>query len=158
MKEFSYTAYAEQNKPTDFSSTLEGAGCCIIVDGKVLLLQRGFNNKFQAGTWGIPAGKLDAGETPEQAALRETLEETGISLTSDMIHSRGSIYITIEYEIPLSYRFYVYTVHLRTTPSVELEENQAAFTWVTHTEALRLPLFTGGREVLALGMTESRAE
>jgi 8-oxo-dGTP pyrophosphatase MutT (NUDIX family) len=42
----------------------------------VLLLWR---HRFITDTWGweIPAGRIDPGETPEQAASREVLEETG---------------------------------------------------------------------------------
>jgi 8-oxo-dGTP pyrophosphatase MutT (NUDIX family) len=42
----------------------------------LLLLWR---HRFITDTWGweIPAGRVDPGETPEQAAARETLEETG---------------------------------------------------------------------------------
>lgn len=45
-------------------------------DRGVLLLWR---HRFITDTWGweIPAGRVDEGETPEQAAARETLEETG---------------------------------------------------------------------------------
>lgn len=45
-------------------------------DRGVLLLWR---HRFITDTWGweLPAGRIDAGETPEQAAARETLEETG---------------------------------------------------------------------------------
>jgi 8-oxo-dGTP pyrophosphatase MutT (NUDIX family) len=45
-------------------------------DRGVLLLWR---HRFITDTWGweIPAGRIEAGETPEQAAVRETLEETG---------------------------------------------------------------------------------
>ena len=41
-----------------------------------LLLWR---HRFITDTWGweVPAGRVDAGESPEQAATRETLEETG---------------------------------------------------------------------------------
>jgi len=42
----------------------------------VLLLWR---HRFTTDTWGweVPAGRIDAGETPDEAAARETLEETG---------------------------------------------------------------------------------
>jgi 8-oxo-dGTP pyrophosphatase MutT (NUDIX family) len=45
-------------------------------DRGVLLLWR---HRFTTDTWGweVPAGRIDDGETPEQAAARETLEETG---------------------------------------------------------------------------------
>ncbi len=34
---------------------------------------------FRRGSWDMPKGKIDPGETPEQAALREVEEETGLS-------------------------------------------------------------------------------
>ena len=45
-------------------------------DRGVLLLWR---HRFITDTWGweVPAGRIEIGETPEQAARRETLEETG---------------------------------------------------------------------------------
>jgi len=45
-------------------------------DRGLLLIHR---HRFITDTWGweIPAGGIDPGETPEQAAARETLEETG---------------------------------------------------------------------------------
>jgi 8-oxo-dGTP diphosphatase len=47
------------------------------VDGRVLLAQRPAG-KAMAGLWEFPGGKLDAGETPEQALMRELEEELGI--------------------------------------------------------------------------------
>jgi 8-oxo-dGTP pyrophosphatase MutT (NUDIX family) len=45
-------------------------------DRGVLLLHR---HRFIVDSWGweVPAGRIDDGETPEQTAARETLEETG---------------------------------------------------------------------------------
>jgi 8-oxo-dGDP phosphatase len=50
-------------------------------NGKILLID---HYRFQTDTrsWEIPAGKVDAGESPEQAAARELLEETGHSADS----------------------------------------------------------------------------
>ena len=52
------------------------AGCIIERDGKYLLCQRGIPPR--PGTWTLPAGFMENGETTEQAALREVWEETGV--------------------------------------------------------------------------------
>ena len=45
-------------------------------DGKILLVRR--VNTPQQGKWSLPAGFVDAGEHPVEAAVRECLEETGL--------------------------------------------------------------------------------
>ncbi|RVT40166.1 (deoxy)nucleoside triphosphate pyrophosphohydrolase [Sphingobium algorifonticola] len=47
-------------------------------DGRVLLQQRP-PGKSLAGLWEFPGGKIDAGETPEAALVRELEEELGIA-------------------------------------------------------------------------------
>ena len=49
----------------------------IDVDGRVLIAQRP-EGKAMAGLWEFPGGKVDAGETPEAALIRELREELGI--------------------------------------------------------------------------------
>jgi 8-oxo-dGTP diphosphatase len=52
--------------------------CALVdTDGRVLLSQRP-EGKALAGLWEFPGGKVDAGETPEQALVRELQEELGI--------------------------------------------------------------------------------
>jgi ADP-ribose pyrophosphatase YjhB (NUDIX family) len=47
-------------------------------DGKVLLVQRA-HNPFR-GKWMLPAGFVDAGEDPQEAAVREVEEETSLQV------------------------------------------------------------------------------
>jgi 8-oxo-dGTP diphosphatase len=49
----------------------------IDVDGRVLIAQRPEGKKM-AGLWEFPGGKVDPGETPEVALIRELKEELGI--------------------------------------------------------------------------------
>ena len=56
------------------------AACALVdLDGRVLLARRPEGKKM-AGLWEFPGGKLNPGETPEQALIRELREELGIDV------------------------------------------------------------------------------
>jgi 8-oxo-dGTP diphosphatase len=57
---------------------LVSAVALIDADGRVLLAQRP-EGKSMAGLWEFPGGKVEVGETPEAALIRELLEELGIN-------------------------------------------------------------------------------
>ena len=58
------------------------AACALVdVDGRVLLARRPEGKKM-AGLWEFPGGKLNPGETPEAALIRELREELGIDVTA----------------------------------------------------------------------------
>ena len=57
---------------------LVSAVALIDPDGRVLLAQRP-EGKSMAGLWEFPGGKVEAGETPEAALIRELQEELGIN-------------------------------------------------------------------------------
>lgn len=46
--------------------------------GEILLLKRSKEYSDSYNSWGFPGGRIQKGETPEQALARETEEETGI--------------------------------------------------------------------------------
>ncbi|MDG1408223.1 MAG: 8-oxo-dGTP diphosphatase MutT [Octadecabacter sp.] len=58
-------------------TVLVSAVALIDVDGRVLLAQRP-EGKSMAGLWEFPGGKVEQGETPETALIRELQEELGI--------------------------------------------------------------------------------
>ncbi|MCR4636394.1 MAG: NUDIX hydrolase [Butyrivibrio sp.] len=67
-------------------------GCLFDESGRVLLQKRGDSNK-----WGFPGGAIELGETPEEAAIRELKEETGLDVT---IESLIGIYTDSDMKYP----------------------------------------------------------
>ena len=59
---------------------------CALVDrdGRVLLAQRP-EGKALAGLWEFPGGKIDAGERPEEALIRELREELGVDTSESCL-------------------------------------------------------------------------
>jgi 8-oxo-dGTP pyrophosphatase MutT (NUDIX family) len=60
----------------------------------LLLTRRALTLTHHAGQWALPGGRIDDGETPGQAALRELHEEVGLALTADAILGRLDDYAT----------------------------------------------------------------
>lgn len=58
----------------------------LLVDarGWLLLQLRGADAPASPGVWSIPGGGIEEGETPEEAARREMLEETGLLVDGDL--------------------------------------------------------------------------
>lgn len=64
------------------------AGVALIHNGRLLLLHRR-PNCDAGGCWAYPGGRIEAGETPQQAAVRELREETNLVLAGDQLFPLG---------------------------------------------------------------------
>jgi ADP-ribose pyrophosphatase YjhB (NUDIX family) len=58
--------------------SLPGAGVLVVKDDRVLTVRHERSGRYR---WELPSGLVDAGETFEAAAERETLEETGVAVS-----------------------------------------------------------------------------
>ena len=98
--------------------TIDVVAAIIEKDGEILATQRGYG-EFEGG-WEFPGGKVEAGEAPEQAIVREIKEE----LNADI--AVGSFLVQVEHDYPafhLSMKCYLCTLK---DPSFELLEHHAA--------------------------------
>jgi 8-oxo-dGTP diphosphatase len=74
----------DRDRSTGLPIILVSAVALVDVDGRVLLAQRP-EGKSMAGLWEFPGGKVEAGETPEFALIRELNEELGIDVTTSCL-------------------------------------------------------------------------
>jgi 8-oxo-dGTP pyrophosphatase MutT (NUDIX family) len=68
---------------TDALIPKDAAGIALMSNGKVLLLKRGDGGDYP-GHWCFPGGHSEIGESAEQTALRETLEESGYAVIGSL--------------------------------------------------------------------------
>jgi 8-oxo-dGTP pyrophosphatase MutT (NUDIX family) len=73
---------------------LDGRMIGVAGGGAFLLCRRAAKLRRHAGQWALPGGRLDPGETPVEAAIREVREETGLDLGHDDYPTRSGFVIT----------------------------------------------------------------
>ena len=94
---------AEQRALEGRPTVLVAAVALVDVDGRVLIAERP-EGKSMAGLWEFPGGKVEAGETPEQALVRELQEELSIDVTTSCLAPltfASHIYETFHLLMPL---------------------------------------------------------
>ena len=101
-----------------------GANVILVKNGKILLLLRRNTSSWKPNMYGPPGGHVDPGETPIQAAVRETFEESGLRVKSGDLkpllqrskHDFGMVYF--------------YITDKFTGKGVVLSSEHKGFTWV----------------------------
>ena len=121
------------------SDRVEAAGGVVVRDGQVALVHRP-----RYDDWTLPKGKLDSGESFEEAAVREVEEETG--LRTHLVRELPST----NYEVngrPKLVRYWLMEVD-QEGPFVPNDETDE-LRWIALEEALRLLTYDRDRGVLA---------
>lgn len=104
-------------------------------DQDLLVIRRGVG-RYLGGRWDIPGGAVEPDESPAQAAVRETMEETGLVVTSGEEISHHANADTKGR--PLTFHTLTYRVH-ETEPAggvVLAPDEHDAFAWVHPEKAL----------------------
>jgi mutator protein MutT len=72
-------------------------GVVVRKNSRILLVRHTEQAKQPTGVYGLPAGRITPGETPEEAAVRELREETGLSTTTaDLVRLPTVHYSTLQ--------------------------------------------------------------
>ncbi len=87
---------------TTFAST---TNMLIVKDGKVLLMKRSDDLPDFPGWYILPGGKQEKNETPQEAAIRETVEETGIKAVNPRLRIVATHYHEYKSKVYLVYIF-----------------------------------------------------
>lgn len=107
--------------------TIEVVAAIIIRDGKIFATQRGYGE--WKGWWEFPGGKIEPGECPQEALVREIREELDAEIEV------GELLETVEWDYPdFHLKMHCFICSL-VSGSVHLNEHEAA-AWLTR-ETLR---------------------
>jgi 8-oxo-dGTP pyrophosphatase MutT (NUDIX family) len=123
-----------ESEPQSFSPRFEIVSCFFECDGKILLLHRR-DHKSEGNTWGVPAGKMELGESAEQAMFRELKQETGYQAKPGELSHFKKVYVQYS-----TYDFVYHIYHLMLPEKVDININPGEhknYQWVTPTQALQ---------------------
>ena len=101
---------------------------------RVLLAQRP-EGKMMAGMWEFPGGKVEAGETPEQALFREIKEELAIELCQPCTSPLS--FVSHAYE---EFHLIMYLFTCRKWDGIPMPQEGQNLTWKTPQQMLDLPM------------------
>jgi len=121
--------------PCDFQVKVHVVSVYLTVGSQVLFLQRSGSEREH---WGVPAGKVESGESLDVAVKRELLEETGIHC--DTMTPIKSLYMR---KPEIDYVYHMYAARLEQLPDVKLSEEHLDYGWFSVEEVRALPLMAG---------------
>jgi 8-oxo-dGTP diphosphatase len=118
-------------------------GAIIFKNSKILLLQRS-KNDFMGGIYELPSGKVEKGETLEEALKREVKEETGLKVKEIKKHLGYFDYISKDGKKTRQFNFVV-TVYEPIEIKLTEHEN---YVWIDKNEVDKYPITENVKQIL----------
>jgi 8-oxo-dGTP diphosphatase len=135
---------------------LIGVGAIIIEQERVILVKRG--HEPLAGSWSIPGGVLEVGETLRQAAVREALEETGLTVEVGELLGVYDRIVRDPDERPRYHYVLIDFLCRRIAGELQAAGDAAEARWFTRKEVGALALAEDTAEVIKLGFEKYGSE
>jgi ADP-ribose pyrophosphatase YjhB (NUDIX family) len=138
---------SENDERTFLPRPLIGVGAVVWHQDHVLLIQRG--KEPNAGSWSIPGGAQELGETVREAVCREVMEETGVKISNPiLVDTVDLISRTEEDKIEYHYTL-VDFVAVALNPDISLGGDAADAKWVKVSEVTNYNLWNKTIEIIA---------
>jgi len=104
--------------------------------------------QYEAGHWDLPKGKIEPGETKHEAALRELMEETGLTATIDNNFEQTIQYIFTDYDKQLAQKTVYFFIGQTTVTNVTLSHEHINYQWLPYKKALELLTYNNAKKIL----------
>jgi len=128
---------------------LIGVGAIIVENDRIVLVKRGHAPLL--GEWSVPGGLLEVGETVRAAAVREALEETGLTVEAGELLGVFDRVIREDDGRVLYHYVLIDFLCRRVGGELQAAGDAADARWVTQEEIEQMPLPRETAEVIHLG-------
>jgi bis(5'-nucleosidyl)-tetraphosphatase len=124
------------------------SGAVIFRDDPVRKLRLFLVLHYPAGHWDFPKGAVEKGETEEQAARREIMEETGIRIDSFLPAFRKEIEYHYRRQDMLAHKRVVFYLAKTNESRVRISFEHSGYDWLSFEQSVRRLTFENARSVL----------
>ncbi len=125
---------------------IAAVGAVVFKDGKILTIKRG--QEPSKGKWSIPGGRIELGETAQEAGIREVREECSIEVEIERVLDAANNIIRDE-DGRIKYHYVIIDLLARyVSGEIRAQSDAEECKWVTPQELVELDLTPMLREML----------
>ncbi len=104
---------------------------------------------YPSGHWDFVKGKMEKGETPNQTAIRETQEETGITDVKFLENFEEWIQYNFQFEGELVHKKVVFFLGETKTKDIKISNEHLNYIWMDYNTAMERTTFDNAKTVLS---------